>query len=167
MKEPDPQRAPSAPRAGTVVSVNVSERKAVRKVPVSRALLVEGRGLDGDAHAGDWHRQVSLLGQESIDKMVATGLSVSGGDFAENLTTSGVNLPSLPVGSVVAVGEQVVLRISQIGKECHTKCAIYRQAGDCVMPTEGVFATVERGGTVEVGDALRIGKPSDRTEVDR
>ncbi|HWI41940.1 MAG TPA: MOSC domain-containing protein, partial [Verrucomicrobiae bacterium] len=107
------------------------------------------------AHAGEWHRQVSLLAKESIDKMRAMGLDVDSGDFAENITTSGVELPVLPVGTRLTVGE-ALLEVTQIGKECHTRCAIYHQAGDCVMPREGIFARVLRGGAVRAGDAVRV-----------
>jgi len=140
---------------GSVVSVNVSERKTVRKTPVSSADLVIDRGFAGDAHAGDWHRQVSLLAQESIDKMVQAGLDVGPGDFAENITTSGLDLLALPLGTTVRVGS-ALLEISQIGKVCHTKCAIYYQAGDCVMPKEGIFAIVLEPGKVAVGDAVAV-----------
>ncbi len=141
---------------GRVVSVNLSERKTVRKQPVDSGMLVLDRGFEGDAHAGDWHRQVSLLAQESIDTMVAKGLDVGPGDFAENITTSGIDLVHLPIGAVVEVGDEVSLEVSQIGKECHTKCAIYYQAGDCVMPREGIFAVVRRAGAVSVGDEIRV-----------
>ncbi len=142
------------PGPGVVTSVNLSERKTVRKTRGTEGMLLEDRGFDGDAHAGDWHRQVSLLAQESIDTMVAKGLDVLAGDFAENITTKGIDLMRLPVGSVLTIGNEVVLEISQIGKVCHTKCAIYYQAGDCVMPREGVFAVVRHGGAVRVGDAI-------------
>jgi len=115
--------------------------------------LLENHGIVGDAHAGDWHRQVSLLAKESIDKMRAMGLDVTNGDFAENITTSGINLTSLPVGSRLQVGE-TLLEVTQIGKECHARCAIYYQAGDCVMPKEGIFARVLRSGAIKPGDTV-------------
>jgi MOSC domain-containing protein YiiM len=139
----------------TVVSVNLSEKKTVRKTPGTSGVLVVGSGFDGDAHAGDWHRQVSLLAEESIAKMQAKGLDVDAGDFAENITTRGIDLVSLPVGTRVRIGE-TLLEVTQIGKECHTKCAIYYQAGDCVMPKEGIFAIVLEGGSVAVGDDIRV-----------
>lgn len=139
-----------------IVSVNINPKKGVRKMPVAHAKVVADYGLDGDAHAKNWHRQVSLLAKESIDKMVAMGLDVGPGDFAENLTTQGVDLLTLPIGTRVKIGSDIVLEVTQIGKECHTKCAIYRQAGDCVMPKEGIFARVVRGGQVSVGDDLII-----------
>ena len=141
-----------------IEAVCVSSEKGTRKRNVDRGVLVLGHGLEGDAHAGDWHRQVSLLAIESIDKMRAKGLDVGPGDFAENLTTRGLDLPSLPIGSLLAVGGQSpppLLEVTQIGKECHTRCAIFYQAGDCVMPREGIFARVLRGGPVAVGDPIR------------
>ncbi len=144
------------PEPGSVVSVNLSERKTVRKTPGTHGTLVLDRGFDGDAHAGDWHRQVSLLAEESIGTMVEKGLDVGAGDFAENITTRGIDLMALPVGSVLRIGDEVVLEVSQIGKVCHTKCAIYYQAGDCVMPREGIFAVVREAGEVNVGDAVAV-----------
>jgi MOSC domain-containing protein YiiM len=139
-----------------IVAVCTSKEKGERKTDVGQAELQEGFGLVGDAHGGDWHRQVSLLAIESIDKMRAAGLDVGPGDFAENLTTQGVNLYTLPVGTRLRVGGSVLLEMTQIGKECHDRCAIYHQAGDCVMPREGVFATVIKGGPVKTGDSLEI-----------
>lgn len=136
-----------------VIAVCISEKKGERKKPVEAVELLENHGIVGDAHAGDWHRQVSLLAKESIDKMRAMGLDVTNGDFAENITTSGINLPSLPVGSRLQVGE-TLLEVTQIGKECHARCAIYYQAGDCVMPKEGIFARVLRSGAIKPGDAV-------------
>jgi MOSC domain-containing protein YiiM len=141
---------------GVVVSVNLSVRKTVRKTRGERGTLIFDRGFEGDAHAGDWHRQVSLLGQESIAQMVAKGLNVGPGDFAENITTTGIDLLALLVGSKIEIGDAAVLEISQIGKVCHTKCAIYYQAGDCVMPRDGLFAVVRKAGDVRVGDAVRV-----------
>lgn len=138
-----------------VVSVSISEQKGMRKTPVASALLKQEHGLVGDAHAGDWHRQVSLLAVESIEKMQRMGLDVNPGDFAENITTEGIDLMTLPVGSRLSLGEAEV-EITQIGKTCHTRCAIYQQAGDCVMPKEGVFARVLREGIVKPGDRVDI-----------
>lgn len=143
-------------RRGIVVSVNRSERKTVRKTRGESGSLVYDRGFEGDAHAGDWHRQVSLLAIESIEKMAAAGLKVGPGDFAENVTTSGIDLMALPVGSVLAVGDSARLEISQIGKVCHVKCAIYSLAGDCVMPREGLFGVVREPGEVRVGDPIEV-----------
>jgi len=141
---------------GKVLAVNISEKKGTRKKNINSCLIVKGSGLKDDAHAGPWHRQVSLLANESIQKMKAMGLQVSYGDFAENITTEGVDLVHLPIGTPIQVGRQVVLRVTQIGKECHERCAIYYQAGDCVMPKEGIFAEVLSEGKIEVGDEITI-----------
>ena len=153
----------TTPGPGTVVSVNLSERKTVRKTRYECGVLELDRGFEGDAHAGDWHRQVSLLAEESIDSMVAKGLEVGPGDFAENITTRGIDLMALPVGTVMRVGDEAVVEISQIGKVCHTKCAIYYQAGDCVMPREGIFAVVRTPGDVKVGDRVEVVSLGDGT----
>lgn len=155
--------AATMPGPGRVVSINLSERKTVRKTPGETGTLVLDRGFEGDAHAGDWHRQVSLLAQESIDSMVARGLDVGSGDFAENITTEGIDLAALPLGSVLRVGSSAVIEISQIGKVCHTKCAIYYQAGDCVMPREGIFAVVREAGDITVGDEIAVVSLGDGT----
>lgn len=138
-----------------VIAVCISENKGERKTPVAAAELRENHGIVGDAHAGEWHRQVSLLAQESIDKMRAMGLDVAAGDFAENITTSGIELVTLPIGTRLQVGE-TLMEVTQIGKECHTRCAIYYQAGDCVMPKEGIFAKVLNGGMVKPGDGIDL-----------
>jgi MOSC domain-containing protein YiiM len=138
-----------------IVAVCKSKEKGTRKEDVARGVLKQDFGLTGDAHADcGTHRQVSLLAMESINKMRRLGFEVGPGDFAENLTTEGIELVSLPVGTRLSVGRGVVLEISQIGKECHSGCAIYRQIGKCVMPKEGVFARVVRGGLVRSGDAI-------------
>jgi MOSC domain-containing protein YiiM len=139
-----------------VIAVCVSERKGEKKLDVGRGLLVEGLGLEGDAHAGDWHRQVSLLAEESIQKVREMGLDVGPGDFAENFTTRGIDLVSLPVGTRLAIGTKILLEVTQIGKICHTRCAIYQQVGDCVMPREGIFARVLKGGHVQKGDPIVV-----------
>ena len=149
-------QAGDAARKGRVVSVNLSERKTERKTPGESGTLVLDRGFEGDAHAGDWLRQVSLLALESIEEMRAKGLDVGPGDFAENITTEGIDVMTLPVGSVLRIGDDVVLEVSQIGKVCHTKCAIYFQAGDCVMPREGIFGVVVEAGDVRVGDEIEL-----------
>lgn len=138
-----------------VIAVCISENKGERKTPVAAAELRENHGIVGDAHAGEWHRQVSLLAQESIDKMRAMGLDVAAGDFAENITTSGIELVTLPIGTRLQVGE-TLMEVTQIGKECYTRCAIYYQAGDCVMPKEGIFAKVLNGGMVKPGDGIDL-----------
>lgn len=140
---------------GKIVAVCTSKNKGERKKNVGRAVLLPGLGLEGDAHAGFQHRQVSLLALESIEKMRQMGLDVHPGDFAENLTTEGLNLPVLPIGTKIKIGE-VLLAVSQIGKECHTRCNIYYQAGDCVMPKEGIFAIVVAGGPVAAGDTIEV-----------
>ncbi len=142
-----------------ILAVCTSKAKGERKMDVGQGELQKGFGLVGDAHGGDWHRQVSLLAIESIDKMRAAGLDVGPGDFAENLTTRGINLYSLPIGTRLRVGDSTLLEMTQIGKECHDRCAIYHQAGDCVMPREGVFAIVLEGGPVKTGDTVEILKP--------
>jgi MOSC domain-containing protein YiiM len=141
--------------SASVLAVCTSLNKGERKTPVPSVELVPEHGIAGDAHAGDWHRQVSLLAQESIDKMRAMGLSVSAGDFAENITTTGIDLVSLPIGSQLTLGS-VLLEVTQIGKECHTRCAIFYQAGDCVMPKEGIFARVLKGGIVTPGTDISL-----------
>jgi MOSC domain-containing protein YiiM len=139
-----------------IVAVSVSEKKGMRKTNVDEALLMVEHGIKDDAHAGDWHRQVSLLARESIEKMQKLGLDVAAGDFAENLTTEGIDLVSLPVGTRLRVGTEALLEVTQIGKVCHERCAIYYQAGDCVMPKEGIFVRVLAGGTVSPGDEIRV-----------
>lgn len=138
-----------------VIAVCISKNKGERKTPVESVELRENHGIVGDAHAGEWHRQVSLLAKESIDKMRKLGLDVDSGDFAENITTEGIDLPALPIGTRLTMGE-TLLEVTQIGKECHTRCAIYHQAGDCVMPKEGIFARVLTGGVVRPGDIVAL-----------
>ena len=140
---------------GTIVAVCTSSAKGERKRPVAAAEFKENHGIVGDGHAGDWHRQVSLLAEESIEKMRKLGLQVRAGDFAENLTTRGIDLPALSIGTRLAVGE-AELEVTQIGKECHARCAIFYQAGDCVMPKEGIFARVIRGGVVRHQDRVQV-----------
>ena len=138
-----------------VVAVCISEKKGERKHPVSEITLRCGHGIVGDAHAGNWHRQVSLLPEESVDTMRAPGLELHPGDFAENILTRGIVLKTLPVGTRLRVGE-TVLEITQIGKQCHNDCAIKKTTGRCVMPTDGVFAVVLEAGVVRPGDAIEI-----------
>jgi MOSC domain-containing protein YiiM len=140
-----------------VVSINISDKKGVRKKTVEKADIKENYGIQGDAHASEkWHRQISLLALESIKKMQAMGLNVNAGDFAENITTEGIDLPSLAIGTRICIGKEVEVEVSQIGKECHTRCAIYYQAGDCVMPKEGIFVRVIKGGTVKKEDKIKV-----------
>lgn len=142
-------------KKGVVVSIAVSSKKGEKKTPVEAAVLRVDHGIEGDAHAGDWHRQVSLLGEESIDKMRAKGLDVGYGDFAENIATTGLVLYELPIGTKMRIGECLV-EVTQIGKECHDRCAIYKAAGDCVMPREGIFARVLTGGDIKKGDQIMV-----------
>ena len=141
---------------GKILSVNIGDKKGEKKHNIGKCKLLKGKGLADDAHAGFMHRQVSLLGKESVEKIRAKGLNVQYGDFAENLTTEGVILYELPVGTEIRVGNSIVLKVSQIGKECHTRCAIFQQVGDCVMPREGIFAEVMTEGEVKVGDEIEI-----------
>ncbi|MCL5109608.1 MAG: MOSC domain-containing protein [Chloroflexi bacterium] len=141
--------------AGRVVAVCTSAKKGMRKKNVGAGEFVVESGIAGDAHAGPWHRQVSLLALESIEKMRAKGLQVGPGDFAENITTEGIDLPSLPVGTHLRLGP-TECEVTQIGKVCHSHCAIYYQAGDCVMPREGIFVRVLNGGQVRVGDEIVV-----------
>jgi len=142
-------------KRGQVLAVCTSQKKGTRKRNIERAELRPDWGIVGDAHAADWHRQVSLLAWESIEKMRALGLNVNVGSFAENITTQGLSLVDLPVGTRLRLGEALV-EVTQIGKVCHERCAIYYQAGDCVMPREGIFIEVLEGGRVKVGDAIRV-----------
>ncbi|CDX03674.1 hypothetical protein SDC9_10713 [bioreactor metagenome] len=141
---------------GKIVAVCTSPKKTMRKKNIGEGRLQAEFGIEGDAHGGDWHRQVSLLAMESIQKMQAKGLDVGPGDFAENLTTEGIDLVSLPPGTKLRIGEKGLGEVTQIGKECHTRCAIYYQAGDCVMPREGIFIRVLQGGPVRVGDSIEV-----------
>ena len=140
---------------GIVAAISISARKGISKTNVPSARLVPDWGIQGDAHAGNWHRQVSLLAVESIEKMRAKGLDVGPGAFAENITTEFIDIPHLQVGDRVSVAE-AELEITQIGKECHSRCAIFEAAGDCVMPREGIFGRVVIGGTVRVGDQVQV-----------
>lgn len=135
-------------------AISISETKGVRKGNVATAVLRPDHGIENDAHAGEWHRQVSLLAKESIDKMVKKGLDVGPGDFAENITTEGIDLVSLPIGERLRLGSDVLVEVTQIGKECHDRCAIYYEAGDCVMPREGIFVKVLAGGSINLGDPI-------------
>lgn len=140
-----------------VIAVCSSEKKGIRKAAIAEGMLNDNFGLAGDAHADcATHRQVSLLATESIGKMRKLGLNLGPGDFAENLTTEGIDLVSLPVGTRLRIGKEAILEVSQIGKECHTGCAIRKQVGKCIMPVEGVFGRVIRGGVVRAGDEIRV-----------
>lgn len=140
---------------GSVCAISISRRKGIPKSNVSRAELRPCWGIVGDAHAGDWHRQVSLLAMESIERMREKGVKVRPGAFAENITTQFLTLPALAIGSGLRIGS-TLLEVTQIGKECHARCAIYHAAGDCVMPREGIFARVLEGGDIAVGDTVEV-----------
>ncbi len=138
---------------GKVIAVCVSEKKGTQKKNIGSARLVEDWGIEGDAHAGKWHRQVSLLSHEKVEAFRACGAEVADGAFGENLVVSGIDFRTLPVGTRLRCGE-VLLELTQIGKECHSHCEIFKVMGDCIMPREGVFTRVLRGGTISVGDKL-------------
>ena len=139
-----------------IVSIATSKKKGTRKASVDEAYLKKEHGLQGDAHAGKWHRQVSFLASEEIDKARQSGLDVTFGDFAENIATTGIDWKNVPVGTQIRLGQDALVEITQIGKECHNRCAIYYKAGDCIMPREGVFARVLKEGKIRCGDQIRI-----------
>ena len=146
---------------GTVLAVCRSREKGTAKEQIDEGELVADFGLRGDAHGGKWHRQVSLLGVESIDKMrekLNNDFQIKYGDFAENITTSGIKLHELKIGTILIIGDKIELEVTQIGKECHHGCEIFKQVGDCIMPREGIFARVLQGGTVKPGDDIRVDK---------
>jgi len=139
-----------------IESIAVSRKKGTRKTRIEETELIADHGLEGDAHAGPWHRQVSFLSSESIQKAREKGLDVTFGDFAENIATSGIDWQKVPIGTKLRVGDSALVEITQIGKECHNRCAIYYMAGDCIMPREGIFAKVLEGGRIKCGDAITI-----------
>ena len=139
-----------------IVSIARSRKKGTRKVQVEQGELVADHGLQGDAHAGPWHRQVSFLAAESIEKARKGGLDVGFGDFAENIATSGIDWQRVPIGAQVELGDSALVEITQIGKACHNRCAIYYKAGDCIMPREGIFARVLKGGSIRCGDEIHV-----------
>ncbi|WP_366935371.1 MOSC domain-containing protein [Ignavibacterium sp.] len=142
---------------GKVVAISISKKKGIPKTNVKSAKLIENFGIEGDIHAGNWHRQVSFLALESIDKMREKGLpNLRPGAFAENITTEFLELPKLEIGTRMKIGKEAELEITQIGKECHSKCAIFIKVGDCVMPREGIFAKVIRGGEIFIEDEIKI-----------
>ena len=142
--------------SGTIEAISISKQRGTKKQNINCAELRVDCGIVGDAHAGKWHRQLSLLASESIDKMLDKGAEVGPGDFAENITTKGLNLGSLIIGSRLKLGGEVEVRITQFGKECHSRCEIFKQVGDCVMPREGIFAEVIKDGSIRVGDAIEV-----------
>ena len=142
---------------GKVIAVSISKRKGIPKTNTDSAKLIENYGIEGDIHAGTWHRQISFLALESIDKMRKSGLpGLRSGAFAENITTEFLNLPSIRVGTRMQIGDEAVIEITQIGKECHTRCAIYAKVGDCVMPREGIFGKVIKSGEIRINDEIII-----------
>ncbi|HEY3275040.1 MAG TPA: MOSC domain-containing protein [Syntrophorhabdaceae bacterium] len=141
---------------GKVISVNISDKKGEKKHGVGRAKAIKDFGLENDAHGGYMHRQISLLSTASIGKMKEKGIDVGSGDFAENLTIEGIDLPALPIGTTLRIGRELLVRVTQIGKECHSRCNIFQQVGDCVMPREGIFVEVLSGGDVAEGDEIEV-----------
>lgn len=139
-----------------IVSIALSTKKGTRKSRVEKVNILKDHGLEGDAHAGKWHRQVSFLASESIERANQQGLDVTFGDFAENIATTGIEWKDLDPGTRVRLGRSVVVEVTQIGKKCHKKCAIYYKAGDCIMPKEGVFGRVITGGTISCGDLVAL-----------
>jgi MOSC domain-containing protein YiiM len=138
-----------------VTAVCISDKKGIQKHPVPEITVKKNHGIEGDAHAGDWHRQISLLGEESVDKLRAHFPDLPAGAFAENILTKGITLYELPVGTKLRVGE-TILEVTQIGKECHAACAIRKVTGDCVMPREGIFTIVLEEGVIKAGDTIEI-----------
>ena len=141
---------------GRIRAISVSKQRGTQKINVPEAELRAGFGIVGDAHAGNWDRQISLLEIESIDLMAAKGAKVSPGDFAENITTEGIDLSKLKIGDKLKLGTEVEIKITKFGKECHGRCTIYEQIGDCIMPRKGVFAKVSREGTIRVGNTIEV-----------
>lgn len=139
-----------------IESIAISKKKGTTKTQVEDASLITNHGLEGDAHAGPWHRQVSFLASESIEKSRENGLDVTFGDYAENIATSGIDWKKIPLGTRLRLSDSAIVEITQIGKECHNKCAIYYKAGDCIMPREGIFARVITGGKIRAGDNIII-----------
>jgi MOSC domain-containing protein YiiM len=141
---------------GRIKAISISKTRGTQKVNVPEAELRTDFGIVGDAHAGNWDRQISLLDIESIDIMEAKGANVSPGAFAENITTEGIDLAALKLGDKLRLGTEVEIKITQFGKKCHGRCKIYEQIGDCIMPRQGVFASVSRGGSITVGDVIEV-----------
>jgi len=149
-----------------IVSIAMSKKKGTIKTCVDQAELVENHGIKEDAHAGDWHRQLSFLSAESIEKVSTEAFKLNFGDFAENIATTGIDWKLQPIGQRVRLGGQALVEITQIGKECHKKCAIYYRTGDCIMPREGVFGKVLTGGIIKVGDEIVLVEPLADLAVD-
>ena len=141
---------------GRIKAISISKERGTKKNNVPTAELRAGFGIEGDAHAGDWHRQVSLLAKEAIETMRAKGADVTEGDFAETITTEGIDLQSLIIGSKLRLGSEAEVEITQFGKKCHSNCAIFQQVGDCIMPREGIFAKVTKPGQIKTGDSIEV-----------
>ena len=142
-----------------IASIAISRKKGTTKKCIETAELIENHGIKDDAHAGDWHRQLSFLASESIENASSEEFKLNFGDFAENIATTGIDWKNQPIGQIFKLGEKALVEITQIGKECHKKCAIYYRTGDCIMPKEGVFAKILKGGTIKVGDNIaRVNK---------
>jgi MOSC domain-containing protein YiiM len=141
---------------GKIVAICISKKKGVQKEDVKQCKLIENHGLEGDAHAGTWHRQISLLSKEARLVMENKGAKLDAGDFGENVLTEGVNFANIKVGNKLRLGKDALVRITQIGKECHDRCSIYYQVGDCIMPREGIFAEVLKGGIIKINDDIEF-----------
>jgi MOSC domain-containing protein YiiM len=141
---------------GKIVAICISEKKGVQKKDIKRCKLIENHGLEGDAHAGSWHRQISLLSKEARLVMENKGAKLNDGDFGENLLTEGIDFTNIKIGNKLRLGKDALVRITQIGKECHDKCSIYYQVGDCIMPREGIFAEVLKGGEIKINDDIEF-----------
>ena len=141
---------------GKIVAICISKKKGVQKKDIKRCKLIENHGLEGDAHAGSWHRQISLLSKEARSVMENKGVKLNDGDFGENLLTEGIDYANVKVGSKLRLGKDALVRVTQIGKECHDRCSIYYQVGDCIMPREGIFAEVLKGGIIKINDDIEF-----------
>ncbi len=141
---------------GKIVAICISKKKGVQKKDIKRCKLIENHGLEGDAHAGSWHRQISLLSKEARLVMENKGVKLNDGDFGENLLTEGIDFANIKVGNKLRLGKEALVRITQIGKECHDRCNIYYQVGDCIMPREGIFAEVLKGGEIKIDDDIEF-----------
>ncbi|MDR1677393.1 MAG: MOSC domain-containing protein [Deltaproteobacteria bacterium] len=150
-----PDNAPGPFQEGQVVAVCLSQKKGTAKTPVENATLIPDFGMENDAHAGKWHRQVSLLDYGQVLDFNKKGAQVTHGDFGENILVSGINLKTIPVGTKLTLG-QATLEVTQIGKECHSHCQIFKRVGDCIMPREGIFAKVLSGGEIKAGDTVVV-----------
>lgn len=142
----------------TIAAVCISEKKGTQKVNVREGILIDDFGLKGDAHAGKWHRQVSLISKEKIDNFKAKGVDIDDGAFGENIIVDGIDCAKLPVGTRLKINDDIILEVTQIGKECHSHCNIYKVVGDCIMPREGIFTVVIKGGKIKVGDRIEVVK---------